>query len=95
MPTVSCVYNNKLTRKFESIRFRDLNEGALPTKVKDYSCLQKGYINREDFAKSVNKLISMETEVHRQKKKRKNRKRNKDQEKGNLVFVDCTFYLVC
>ncbi|XP_048775041.2 ribosomal RNA processing protein 1 homolog B-like isoform X2 [Ostrea edulis] len=64
-------------------KFRDLNEGALPTKVKDYSCLQKGYINREDFAKSVNKLISMETEVHRQKKKRKNRKRNKDQEKDD------------
>ncbi|XP_062572032.1 ribosomal RNA processing protein 1 homolog A-like [Saccostrea cucullata] len=64
-------------------KLRDLNEGVLPTKENDYTDLEKGYINREEFAKSVNKLISMETEVQRQKRKRKNRKRKKNQEKAN------------
>lgn len=58
-------------------KFRDLNEGVLPVKEKDYSDLNKGYINREEFAQSVNKLISMETEVQRRKKKSQKRKKNR------------------
>ncbi|XP_061165284.1 ribosomal RNA processing protein 1 homolog A-like [Saccostrea echinata] len=63
-------------------KFRDLNEGVLPTKENDFTDLEKGYINREEFAQSVNKLISMETEVQRQKRKQKNRKQKKNQQKA-------------
>lgn len=68
-----------------NFRFRDLNEGVLPVKEKDYSDLNKGYINRQEFAQSVNKLISMETEVQRRKKK--SQKRKKNQQKGTFIAV--------
>lgn len=69
--------------KHVNFRFRDLNEGVLPVKEKDYSDLNKGYINRQEFAQSVNKLISMETEVQRRKKK--SQKRKKNQQKGTFI----------
>lgn len=68
-----------------NFRFRDLNEGVLPVKEKDYSDLSKGYINRQEFAQSVNKLISMETEVQRRKKKSQKRKKNR--QKGTFIAV--------
>lgn len=49
--------------EYVNFRFRDLNEGVLLVKEKDYFDLNKGYINRQEFVQLVNKLIFMEIEV--------------------------------